>query len=471
MELLNLQLVVLFSMLSGCSDRKAPEVYAHFVEPKSSREGRNMAKQPGFQETREDREDSDEVNTSLHTKTLDFAKLNSIELADRRIARGKVHMEVGQYDSALHHLFGAIKLLENIHVESTLAQAYMNLGLVYQKLRDHKRAIEYYQHAEILFHTAGDNRELPLLYIEIGLAHADSGSILDAFESFKKAYSECTPDCSSALLSQIMFAEGKAFLARGHWFEAKGKLEVSLSMAREIGNEKLIAENHVSLSRLYSELGEADLANQLLGNAEAIACRKGFNQLLLDVYRERIKVSAALQDNQSVVEYQGRFIELSERMFNEEILGKLAALEIDFAERENNNLIGRQTQSLVLSQKTIEKKERLILLAGLCLVLGLVTVAMLFRVVRRKKRTIGRLMTEVEDGTLILERRLKEHAAFTEWKALGSRAAISKLKADVASLIGICHVASKSTARLELKRKYDRISGRLDRVKHKLEGL
>lgn len=387
------------------------------------------------------------------------------------LRKGEKYLLVGKYDSALYHLFDGVKILEKGNAGFLLGKTYYGLGMIYYKLKDPARALEYYEKAEELISQTRSCIDLGNLYIDIGLALIDEEKIDMAFDFYDKAVSVCKPMCSNAFLMRLRSAEGAASLKNGDFSKALSRLDSALEIARALGDRRSISEIIVRLSAAHYETGDYQMAGNLLDEVESLACGLELNDVLLEVYRQRILVMSKAGNVRSQAEYQAKFIELSESLYNEQIMAKLAELEVDFKERENIKAIEQQRHSLALSRETMAKKTRLIWLGVVCVVLGVIVAIMLVRAVRRKKRTINSLVGEVEDATAMLEDRMRQEHNAEASKDMELRSALQKMKADVASLLGICMVASRCAADEQTKARFGQVQHDLSELKRRLEGL
>ena len=384
---------------------------------------------------------------------------------------GEKYLLVGKYDSALYHLLDGVKILEKDNADLLLGQTYNGLGMVYYKLKDPARALEYYEKAEELIAQTGSCVDLANLYIDIGLALVDEEKIDTAFDFYSKSASLCKPMCGNAFLMRLRSAEGAASLKNGDFRQALNRLDSALAIARVLGDSRSISETIVRLSAAHYETGDYRNAGHLLDGIESLACGLELNDVLLEVYRQRILLMSNSGNVRSRAEYQARFIELSESLYNEQIMAKLAELEIDFKERENIKVIEQQQHSLALSRETMAKKTRLIWLGVVCVMLGIIVAIMLVRAVRRKRLTINNLVGEVEDATATLEGRIREeHKAMTS-KDIELRSTLRKMKSDIASLLGICIIASKCSGDEQTKQRFGQVQRDLTELKRRLESL
>lgn len=384
---------------------------------------------------------------------------------------GERYLQIAKYDSALYHLLDAVKLLEHQNADFLLGKVYASLGLVYFKLGDPPRALEYFVKAEKLLANTSSCAELAKLYIDIGMTLTDGEKIDSASHFFEKASELCLPSCGNSVHMRLQAAEGIALLKKGDITRALLKLDSGLALARRIKDRRAVAEISVQLSAAYYETGDYEIADDLLVDLESLACGLDLNDVLLDVYRQQGLLMSHRGDLQSQAEYQAKFIELSEQIYNEHIMARLAELEINFKERENIQMIEQQKRALALSDITLKKKKRLIFLGVVCVALGTIVAIMLLRAVRRKKVTINNLVDEVEDATAMLEDRIWQEQNDVTSKDIELRSILQKMKADVASLLGICMVASKHSGNEGTKERFEQVQRDLIALKRRMERL
>lgn len=398
-------------------------------------------------------------------------------LSDEKSNEGILHLEEGmkflqidKYDSALYHLLDAIRIAERDNERPLLANAYSALGKLYYRLGDPDRALGYYTTADSLISGMNNHTIAPNLHIDKGLALVDLGNIESALDCFDKVSSDCQSHCDENIVMRTYYARGIAWLKKGEIQKVLTDLNVALAIARNLQDRRSEAGILVRLSAAQIEMGNYRMADEFLSDAETLAT--GFEQsVLAEVYRQKILVASHFGKLKEQTDYQAKLIVLSESLYNEQIMAKLAELEINFEERDNLELIEQQQLALELSAETMAKKKRLIILGVICVVLGMIVAIMLVRAVRRKRIAVKSLVNEVEASTEKLELLISEEQKEIVTRQLESKAMLRRMKADVATLLGVCIVVSKHSADEQTLEKFGAIQRELVELKRRLEGF
>ncbi|MEM9817582.1 MAG: CHAT domain-containing protein [Cyanobacteria bacterium P01_D01_bin.6] len=159
------------------------------------------------------------------------------------------------------------------------ARALGNLGLVYQRLGNYRRAIDYFEQSLAIFPNLGDRQSEVLALNNLGSAHR----FLDEYERAIDYYSqalilarEIGDRRSEALpLSNL----GDVYASFGDYDRAIESYEQALSIYREVGNRLGEANTLGNIGTIYDGLGDfrqgIELHQQALGMIREIGDRPG----------------------------------------------------------------------------------------------------------------------------------------------------------------------------------------------------
>ncbi len=325
------------------------------------------------------------------------AKRNGYEHELAKIYRhyGTAYVIRGDYDLALKYLFEALRLHE-IHGDSDeIAASYSNIGLAYFKLRNHEQAIDYFRKRLTLNRSDEAKLVEARTLINVGLAFSELAQYDSAMHCFDRASTLLGTNISPRDEMFHCFARGKTLVDMGVPGKAAPYLERSMDFARRNADYRFIAENGVHLSRVCIKQNNLQKARIHLDDASIVASEHSLKETLLDVYREYIEIARREGGIVELTDWQRKYIELSQTLYNEQLISKISALQVQFEERENIAAIESQEQLLQLQAEAIAKRRLVIILLIAAATLMVVILYVLRRVSIQRKRMNEALDKEV----------------------------------------------------------------------------
>ncbi len=285
---------------------------------------------------------------SLLTEVLPVAKRNKLRDEYKNILNNLAvaYSVQAKYDQALEMHFQTLVLREEDNNKEEIAVSLNNIGFVYFKLINLDKALEYYQRALRLKLEINDTRFLDRLYINIGLCYSYLKQYETSQEYFQKAFKACGEDCSNETRMEGALGLGISYYAIRRYQEAREQLESSYLIAKKVDNRRFQAENLITLAKTYFAEQNYEKAGLALAECETIAAESHYNQILIDDYRVSSRLFNTLKNYEKAAYYQNLYIELKDSIYNENLIGNLAKIQTNYAERVN--------------LKTIQDKEEVI---------------------------------------------------------------------------------------------------------------
>jgi signal transduction histidine kinase len=259
---------------------------------------------------------------------------------------GLAYTLVANYDKALDLHFQALILKEKNGDLITISDTYGNIGLVYFKLKNYDKSLEYYKKSLAAKMAVQDTYYLDRLYINMGLCYVHLKEFDKALETINEGFVVCGEDCSDEILMEGNLSIGIANYWLGNFNESFNYLNKALSIAKKTDNKRFQVESLVYLSRVQQVEGKYNEAEALLKECEKIATEIGYNQLLMDTYREYSKLYSRAEDFKQASIYQDKYIALKDSLVGEELIKNIARTQTQFEERENLRTIEMKDEAL-----------------------------------------------------------------------------------------------------------------------------
>lgn len=301
-----------------------------------------------------------------------------------------------KYDKALEVNFETLILREQDLDEAEISITLNNIGVVYFKLRNYEKALEFYQRSLLLKRSVSDHYDLDRLLINIGLCYNQLNKHSESNKYFTEAFIECDGDCSKQILMEGEFGLGVSRFGLHNYELAKIHFNNSIAIANQIQNNRFQAENLVYLGKVYVKTGEPLLAIDVFLKAENLAAQFGYNELLIDVYRQLSLVYTQVKNYEKATNFQSRYILFKDSIYHASLVENIAKIQTNFAEREN-------IATIASKDETIARQRALnILIAAVAILAGLL-IFVLYHSIKVKRR----VNADLSDAKAIIEEQNK----------------------------------------------------------------
>lgn len=393
---------------------------------------------------------------------------------------------MAEYDKALEVNFQSLVLREEDGDKKEISISMNNIGMVYFKLKNYHKALEYYSRSHQLKSESNDRYDLDRLLINIGLCYNQLRDYSKANEYIESGFETCGEECSSQIKVEGEFGLGVSNYGLLYYEEAEKHFTKSFEIAKSIDNKRFQAENLVYLGRSASKQKKFSEAIKFLKTAEMVADSSGYNQLLIDVYKEFSSIFKLAEDYRQASFYQTKYISLKDSLIGEDLVKNVAKIQSNFEEREN-------IATIKLKEDALIRQRNLNIAIGVIAVLAGLLVFVLYRsntVTRKVNSALSDAKGIIETQNLRLQNinreldgKVKEKTANLEKavddldKANQSLSQVNgeldnfiyktshDIRGPLASLKGICSVALldvKDPLALDYLNKLDVSSGRLN---------
>lgn len=125
----------------------------------------------------------------LQDLALKFSKKMGLRKyeADYLRLKGNIYYLKGSLDSASICYFQSLNILENENFPDIKAKLYNNLGRFYRKIKDYRRALNYYNQALNIYKTIDDEEGLATIYNESGVVYEEMKNYDEAKNRYLKS--------------------------------------------------------------------------------------------------------------------------------------------------------------------------------------------------------------------------------------------------------------------------------------------
>jgi tetratricopeptide (TPR) repeat protein len=313
-------------------------------------------------------EESMQLANEIHLDTI-------INKAIINLARA--YLQIGNYPKSLNIYQGIIK--SKTSNANDLLAAYNGIGIINYYQRNYKNAIKYYNKA--LTFSSSDKSEIEReKKLKESLLN-NLGIIYEEMKEFDKAnffYTEALKICKQLKdeenLAHVLTNQGRLFHKQDKNKQALQYYLEALAIRKKNNDESGITLSYDGLGEFYFELKKYDIAETYLRDAIKLGQHTGDLLTVRRASSNLYKLYQQLGNYKLAFESLALNKQVSDTLFNAERSNKITQLEMQFEfDRKQNEEKARQRE-----------KELTYLLAGIGLTLSLIIVSLLFYLQRNK---------------------------------------------------------------------------------------
>ncbi|HEY8936631.1 MAG TPA: tetratricopeptide repeat-containing sensor histidine kinase [Cyclobacteriaceae bacterium] len=353
-----------------------------------------------------------------------------------------------KYDEALKVNFQSLQEREIQGDKREISIALNNIGIVYFKLKNYESALKFYDKALALKNEAKDKYDLDRLFINMGLCYNQLNDYSKAHKYFEMGFKECDNNCNDQIKVEGNFGLGVSYYRTNEIIKAQEYFQESYKIAKEIGNKKFQAENLIYQAHIFLRLNKQEDAIRVLTECERIDIDAGYNEILIETYKEFSRLYTEAKDFEKASSYQSKYIHLKDSIYNEALIKNIAKIQTDYEERENKAIIATK-------EEVIQRQRSLNIAIGIISVLACLLIFVLYQSNKVKKRVNQALSDAknfIELKNIELDKKVAEKTADLE-VANDSLSKVNEeldnfiyktshdIRGPLASLKGICNVA------------------------------
>lgn len=300
----------------------------------------------------------------------------SNEKIEAMLLYGLAERFLGNFDSGIKILFDALEYLEDPY-SSLAGEVYLLIGLMYNKLSDYNKAIEYNDRATAIFKTVNDSILLADSYKNRGLVHYNLDEFNIAEQFFQQSLSI---NRSLKQMKEIAANLNNLCLYKGDFEEKYNYITEAIIINKNLDARWALGENYNNLAKQYYFNRNYNSALEALSTASDIAHNIGAKELISDNFEYHSLVYKAMGN------YEKAYQALEQlHLLNNELQSsnKLRSVELEISNK-------RLSEQRILNEKNVQNYKIEILKRNLFLLLALLVVILLVAVFlnkwhRRKK--------------------------------------------------------------------------------------
>lgn len=254
---------------------------------------------------------------------------DSVSWANAQYSLGMVYSVVRNFNEAARHGILSKDFFEKSKMFPQVANSCINLGYIFNELKETDKAIEYYQRALIILEDQKTQQGMEATYLNLGTLGDKSGDLDKARKNFEESQ-DITREINNTSLVSVYTNLGNLFLNKQDMVKAEEHLDKAYLMARETNNQEYLAITQISLGSVYFRTGRKPEAYRVIESGIGLAKQLKLRKLTMEAYAELARVSMSL--NQPVLAYNflENYSRLKDSLYTEQLASQMNSVQTNF---------------------------------------------------------------------------------------------------------------------------------------------
>ncbi len=303
---------------------------------------------------------------------------------------GHLYSGLGNFPEGLKDYFIALKLGEELKDKDQIAISNGDIGQIYYNQGNFNEALKYYQYVLKIGEETGNKFILSASYAYMGNIYLKQGNFEEAIKNQQaslKINKELGDDGGSAFTH---FNLAMIYITMKNYDEALKTLYIALEEHERLFSKHGITLIQIELGGVYEKQGayQEALKHELLGLQ--LAAEIGAKDEIKKSYNHLSDIYAAMYNYKTAYDYQLRYQQLKDSLFNDENASKMKGLQMQYDfDREDAIQKSDQDKKDLLLAKEVEKQKfrrNVIFLVMAIVVIFLIIVIILRNRIAKERR-------------------------------------------------------------------------------------
>ncbi len=325
-------------------------------------------------------------------KAIDLAEDNKIaakQLAGYYNSMGILHKEEGAYIDALKYYFKALDIIETLNKPTKASKIKSNLGLIYNKQLEYKKAEEMYFNAvnDLDENNVKHQYSLAILYSNLGANYRDKGNFDKSHEYHIKALELKKSINKRSSISITYNNLGELYGDQGLYVKALVYVNKALKIKEEDQDKDGIVYSLNIIADLHNKQKNYNQAIGVLNRSIAISKEIGAHRELADAYEELSRSYEGINNQIQAFSYYKKFTAIEDSIISVDRAKKLAELDAIYQLDKKEDEIRLQSVQIEKQVSDIENQKTFIIVAIIALSLAVLALFSFIQSNRVKKRS------------------------------------------------------------------------------------
>lgn len=332
----------------------------------------------------------------------------------------------GIYDRAIEYIIKSKLNYEKANFTEGDAWATYLLGRIYVDLKNHDKALEYFEEAlekyQKLAVLDGRKEGIAICYEQIALIYMEAGLLEEARKNINEVHKIHTESGSKYGLSNAYKILGRIEYHSGNFADAEKYLNDALVMKKEVNDPLSLPRIYLYKGLILIKKGMFDEGIENINQGLEISVSNEQKKIQLEINTELTRVYLENNDFEKVIFYQNKQIEIQNQILSGSANIKIEQLQAFYELDQKNSLIAELENQNEINALMLEKQKiyQIIMIVGILLVLSITLIIYLFyNKLRIKNKELSNINTTKDRFFSIIAHDLKG--------PIGSALALSKI--------------------------------------------
>ena len=306
---------------------------------------------------------------------------------------GIFYQAIDEHEKAIKYLLQALVIRDTLFEPKSQANTLNNLGKLFYLLKNHDKAFNYYPRAMKIYGSINNKEGLSTVYNNLGIIHANRKEFDTAFEYYKRSLYQNKEDNDLLGMSYNLNNIGVIWYKLGNYGKALRYFQQTLPLRETIQNPKAIAMAHFNIGDAYYLYGNTEKAIEHLD--KSVENSKGLG--MITILKLAYEMLSQIHENEGhKIEALNNFKlykEVEDSIERKNNRAKIVELEAIYEIDKRERTIAIHQSEIVLQKVLVQQKEtqRNAVLIGSFLLLCII---ILLWIRYKEKTALNKLLTE-----------------------------------------------------------------------------
>lgn len=232
--------------------------------------------------------------------------------------QSNIYENKGLYDKATKQVFKSLEILKKTGDSARIADTYYRLAVLEYRTKNYMNAIDYNKKAIKIYDQINDLYFKAQALNDIGVNYKTLDDLPNAEKYYKEALEIAKETKNIALQGSLLQNLGTIYTITNRYNEGIQLIKESISLLESIKAKRRVAFSEISLARAYANIGENDLAIEIIDKSLPYLVESENLSLLVvalkvksDAYKNQTNYKLALESFEASQN-------LKDSLFNEE---------------------------------------------------------------------------------------------------------------------------------------------------------
>ncbi|RZL47786.1 MAG: tetratricopeptide repeat protein [Pedobacter sp.] len=289
----------------------------------------------------------------------DAAKTNDYKsIVEAQVVHGNIVYFKGKHDEALKLYLNGLAIAEKYNLHELIASCCNEIGTLFKKNKDLKKALEYYERALVEANTISNDAQIANSYNNIGLVYEEEGNYKKALSQYQKSllyYQKANEKLGQSYSLEYI---GYVYGLMKNYEPAVENLKKSLALRKEIKDNYGIAICLIELTEISRD--QKDFVSAIAYAKEAITFCKQINypDMLQSGYLLLAQIYEQKKDFTSAYAAHKEYVIVKDSIFNDTKSKQINELQTKYDTEKKEQQITilnkeNKIQKLVLFKRNI----------------------------------------------------------------------------------------------------------------------